>query len=338
MDGGRAERNSHPAYDERVANTDLSLDELRRFRPEIDEPDDFDDFWVGTLAEARAAGGDVELRPADTPITEFVVEDLTFPGFAGDPIRGWVIRPRGDEARPTIVEYIGYGGGRGIPGERLAWASAGYTHVLMDTRGQGSGWGAGGDTPDPHGAGPATPGFMTRGIERPEDYYYRRLFTDAVRLLDVVGDLPSVDASRVAVTGGSQGGGISIAAAALSRVARAVLPDVPFLCCFRRAVELTPEPPFTEIAKYLAVHRDREASTFRTLSYFDGANFATRIRQPALFSVALMDAVVLPSTVFGAYNRLASEDRSIDVYAFNGHEGGQAHHWVKQARWLADRI
>lgn len=321
-----------------VANTDLPLDELRRFRPEVEEPADFDDFWARTLAEARAAGGEVELRPADTPITELVVEDLAFPGFAGEPIRGWVVRPRGAGPHPTVVEYLGYGGGRGIPGERIAWAAAGYVHILMDTRGQGSAWGAGGDTPDPHGAGPAAPGFLTRGIERPDSYYYRRLFTDAVRLLDVVGELPFVDAARVAVTGGSQGGGISIAAAALSPVPRALLPDVPFLCCFRRAVELTPEPPFTEVARYLSVHRDRERDVFRTLSYFDGANFATRIRQPALFSVALMDPTVLPSTVFGAFNRLASDDRTIEVYPFNGHEGGQAHHWLAQARWLAERL
>ena len=68
-----------------------------------------------------------------------------------------------------MVEYVGYNGGRGLPGEKLAWAAAGYVHVLMDTRGQGSGWGNGGDTADPHGSGAATAGFMTRGIHEPRD-------------------------------------------------------------------------------------------------------------------------------------------------------------------------
>ncbi len=318
--------------------SDLPLDELRDFRADTLEPGDFDRFWADTMGEARAHRGGAELKRADTPISELVVEDLTFPGFAGEPIRGWITRPRTQERRPTVVEYIGYNGGRGVPGERLAWAAAGYVHVLMDTRGQGSGWGSGGDTPDPHGSGPSVPGFMTRGIEHPANYYYRRVFTDAVRLVDAVQELPFVDGDRIAVTGASQGGGIAIAAAALSPTVRAVMPDVPFLCAFRRAVERTPQPPFSEIARYLAVHRGQEDTVFSTLSYFDGANFAKRITQPALFSAALMDDIVLPSTIFAAYNRLASSDRHIEVYAFNGHEGGQLHHWATQARWLAERL
>lgn len=276
--------------------------------------------------------------PAQTPIDQLIVEDLTFPGFGGEAIRGWVTRPRTDEPLPTVVEYIGYNGGRGIPGERLQWAAAGYVHVLMDTRGQGSGWGSGGDTPDPHGSGPAVAGFMTKGIESPDSYYYRRVYTDAVRLLDLVATLPFVDPARIAVTGASQGGGISLAAAALHDGVAAVLPDVPFLCHFRRSAELTPELPFSELRRYLAVHRDDEERVFETLSYFDGANLARRITAPAYFSVALMDDIVLPSSVFAAYNRLASTDREIAVYSFNGHEGGQIRQWIAQVAWLAERF
>lgn len=321
-----------------MPNTDLSLEQLREYRPTVAEPEDFDVFWADTLTEARASGGMPELRPATTPITQFFVEDLVFPGFAGDPVRGWIVRPKSAVPLPTVVEFLGYGGGRGLPGERLQWAAAGYVHVLMDTRGQGSAWGTGGDTPDPHGSGPAAPGFMTRGILDPADYYYRRVFTDAVRLIDAVGGLPFVDADRIAVTGGSQGGAISLAAAALHPAVRAVMPEVPFLCHFRRSVELTPDPPFTEITRYLAVHRDQEEAVFRTLSYFDGVNLARRITAPALFSAALMDPIVLPSTVFAAFHHLASRDRQIEVYPFNGHEGGQLLHWMVQADWLAQRL
>jgi cephalosporin-C deacetylase len=141
------------------------------------------------------------------------------------------------------------------------------------------------------------------------------------------------------VTGASQGGGISIAAAALAGdLVAACLPDVPFLCHFRRAVELTPELPFTEISRYLAVHRGSEEAVFRTLSYFDGAVLARRAQVPAFFSVALMDAIVLPSTVYAAYNGYGGQDRSIEVYRWNGHEGGQVPHWIRQADWLRSRL
>jgi cephalosporin-C deacetylase len=99
-----------------------------------------------------------------------------------------------------VVEFIGYSGGRDVPGASLYWASAGYTHLVVDTRGQGSAWGGGGDTADPHGSGPHAPGFVTMGIEDPKSYYYRRVFTDAVRAVEAVRSLPDVDPTKIART------------------------------------------------------------------------------------------------------------------------------------------
>jgi len=321
--------------------TDLPLAQLREYRPDIIVPDDFESFWGSTLDHARGLARPAELGDPDPGFPEVIVQDLTFSGFGGEPIKGWVVRPRGSDTapHPAVIEYIGYNGGRGLPAERLHWAASGYVHIVMDTRGQGSGWGNGGATPDPHGSGPAPEGYMTRGVDSPENYYYRRVFTDAALLVDVAAGFDFVDASRIAVTGTSQGGGIALAAGALAagRVA-AVMPDVPFLCDFRHSVEATPTPPFTEIVRYLAVHRDHVDMVFRTLSYFDGALMASRSAAPAIFSVALMDAIVLPSSVFAAYNSYGGPDRTIEVYPFNGHEGGQLHHWLRQRRWLADRF
>lgn len=318
--------------------TDLTLAELREFRPDVAEPADFDAFWTRTLEESRAAGGEATLTPATTPVNQLVVEDLTFPGFNGEPIRAWVTRPRTDSPLPAVIEYIGYNGGRGLPGERLQWAAAGYVHVLMDTRGQGSAYGGGGHTPDPHGSEGSVAGWMTKGISSPETYYYRRVYTDGVRLVDAVRQFPFVDPDRISVTGGSQGGGISVAVAGLSGDVFAVMPDVPYLAHFQRAVELTPQLPFTEVTQYLSVHRDREDVVFNTLSYFDGVNFARRIKAPSLYSVALMDPIVLPSTVFASYNHVPAADKEIAVYKYNGHEGGQIHQWVRQTQWLAERL
>ncbi|MFP3416065.1 acetylxylan esterase, partial [Bacillus sp. SIMBA_074] len=88
---------------------------LLAFRPEVQEPADFDAFWERTIAEARAAGGTPELTPADTPVTQLIVEDLVFPGFGGEPVRAWVSRPlNADGPLPAVVQFQGYGGGRGI--------------------------------------------------------------------------------------------------------------------------------------------------------------------------------------------------------------------------------
>lgn len=317
---------------------DLSPEQLRSYRPEVAEPADFDAFWDRTIAESRALATAPDVRRVDSPLANVEVYDVTFSGFAGDPVSAWLILPAGDsEPLPAVVEYVGYGGGRGLPHERLAWASAGYAYLRMDTRGQGGGWGTGGSTADPHGSGGATPGFMTRGIAHQDDYYYRRVFTDAVRAVDTVRELERVDAARVAVTGASQGGGIAIAAAGLSDGLVAVMPDVPFLCHFERAVGLTDRDPYQEIVRYLAVHRDAGETVFRTLSYFDGVNFARRATAPALFSVAHMDAVCPPSTVYAAKNTWAAS-ADITDYHFNGHEGGEGLHWPRQAAFLAAQL
>lgn len=315
--------------------TDLPLEQLRDYRPEVREPEDFDDFWATTLAEARHAPGEATSTPARTPVSAVQVQDLTFPGFAGDPVKAWFLSPPGEGPFPCVVEFLGYGGGRGLPHERLAWAAAGYAHLVMDTRGQGSAWGSGGGTPDPHGSGPSYPGVLTRGIDAPHTYYYRRLITDAVRAVDHVLTRPEVDPDRVAVVGTSQGGGLALAAGALHPGVGAVVADVPFLCHFRRAVEVTDASPYSEITAYLAVHRGAEEQVFRTLSYVDGVLMARRVTAPTMISVALMDVTCPPSTIFAAANALRRPPQ-LEVYPFNDHEGGAQEQWVRAVRWLGN--
>jgi cephalosporin-C deacetylase len=232
-----------------------------------------------------------------------------------------------------VVQYQGYNGGRGLAHEHVFWALAGYAHLVVDTRGQGSGW-AVGDTGDPVGSAASQPGFLTRGIESPYDYYYRRVYVDAVRALDVVRSHPLVDPTRVFATGASQGGGITLAVAALTDWVAAIMPDVPFLCDFRRASRICLSDPYGELVRYLKAHRDSVARVFATLAYFDAAVLARRGTVPALFSVAVMDEVCPPSTVFAAYNAYGGP-KDIVVYEYNDHEGGEAFQREKQLRWLA---
>ncbi len=198
-----------------MAFFDLSFDELQRYLPPREEPPDFDAFWQATLEEARMHPLDVHFEPYDAGLATVETFDVTFRGYGGQPIKGWLLLPRHvSHPLPAVVEYIGYGGGRGFPTDWLLWSAAGYAHLVMDTRGQGSAW-LKGDTPDPEpeGSNPHHPGFMTRGIVSPYTYYYRRVFTDAVRAVEAARAHPAIDAGRIAVTGGSQGGGIALAVA-----------------------------------------------------------------------------------------------------------------------------
>ncbi len=317
---------------------DLPLDEARVYRPQLTVPDDLEEFWSGTLA--RIGGSAATLTRVDSGMVSVETYDVTLAGFDGDPIRAWLhlpAEPLRTGPLPGVVQYQGYNGGRGLAHEQIFWANAGYAHLVVDTRGQGSGWTTGA-TGDPAGSGPTQPGFLTRGIENPHTYYYRRVFADAVAALEVLRGHDLVDPARVAVAGGSQGGGIATAVAALAPSAVAALMcDVPFLCDFRRAAAISPAEPYGELVRYLAAHRDLVEQTFTTLSYFDAAVLGRLATAPSLWSVAMMDVTCPPSTVFAAYNWYAGP-KEIEVYEFNDHEGGDAFQRTRQLSWLASVI
>lgn len=329
-----------------MAFFDLPLDQLRNHRPDVREPDDFVDFWRATLDEAAQVDLDVRVEPLESPQKLVKVHDLTFAGHGGTDVRGWFFTPAGASAPlPTVVSFLGYSGGRGMP---LVgpWVPAGYAHLVMDTRGQG--WRSATTFPgttdaDPASGTSAVPGLMTRGIGSRETYYYRRLFVDAVRAVQVARGLDQVDPSRVFVQGGSQGGALSIAASGLCAMAEVslagALVDVPFLCHFERAIGLTNARPYGEVSEYLASHPHELEQVMEVLSYFDAVNLGRHAEVPALFSVALMDEVCPPSTVFAAYNwwgaaQEETPETEIRVYPHNGHEGGREIQTWEGLAWL----
>lgn len=315
---------------------DLPLEQLRDYQPELEEPADFDEFWAATLEQTRAFPLAASFVPVDSLLATVEVFDVRFAGYGGTPIAGWLILPRHRDAPlPCVVEYIGYGGGRGLPHDWLDWSAFGYAHLVMDTRGQGSSWRSG-VTSDVHPAGfaPHVPGFLTLGLPNRDDYYYRRLYADAARAVEAARAHPGVDGSRIAVAGGSQGGGLAIAAASLAGNVQAAMPDVPFLSHFRRAVDLAGGAPYTELLNWCRVHSDLAEDAFATLRYFDVAILGRRASAAALFSVGLLDPTCPPSTVYAAYNNYGGADKDIRVWPWHEHEVGPGRQRAEQAAWL----
>lgn len=320
-----------------MAFFDLPYEQLLTYKPPRNEPVDFDAFWQSTLAETRQYPLNPRFQPYQPGLKTLEVFDASFAGFGGQEIKAWMILPAQNRGKlPCVVEYIGYGGGRGSPLDYLTWPAAGYATFVMDTRGQGSTWQPG-DTPDPEpvGTNPHHPGFMTRGVLNPHTYYYRRVFADAVRAIEAAQSFAGVDAGRIAVTGGSQGGGITLAAAGLSPDVKVAMPDVPFLCHYRRATQLVDTLPYGEITNFCKVHRDKVEQVFQTLAYFDGMSFSARAGATALFSVGLMDTICPPSTVYAAYNHYAGP-KEIRVYEYNNHEGGATYQAEAKLKFLQD--
>ncbi len=327
-----------------MAYFDLALDDLRAYRPEVAEPDDFDEFWASSIEQARSHELNLRTEQIDARAALIDVYDVTFAGFGGQDVKGWLRVPAGNTDRlPTVVSYIGYSGGRGMP-LVTPWVAAGYAHLELDTRGQG--WNtvtSFESTPDADAnAGNGNPGRMTQGIADPATYYYRRLLIDVVRSIDAALASDHVDPAKIFVTGGSQGGGMAIAAAGLAKLAgqqlAGALPDVPFLSHFARAITLTDSYPYKEISDHLKARPGDLDQVLTTLSYFDGVNFSRRASCPTLFSVAMMDQICPPSTVFASFNAWGAKDRQIEVYPHNGHEGGRELQTWAKLDWVRDRL
>jgi cephalosporin-C deacetylase len=350
-----------------MVQVDLPIEQLRTYRNPRPAPPGLGEYWDRTLAQSRAAAGPVRADRVDVGLRTVTCYDVTFPGFAGEDVRAWWLVPvlpdgvagalpdgvagagtdgvagagtngrGGTGSLPVVVEFLGYGGGRGLPHERLTWASHGFAQLVVDSRGQGSIWNTG-DTADPHGSAGGGVGLLTKGVDHPDHLYYRRLLTDAVLAVDAAAHLPGADPSRIGTLGHSQGGALALAAAALHPAVGAVGARAPFLCGIARALEVTDAQPYGDLARYLAVHRTRAEDVLAVLDHVDVSFLTPRLRCPTWISVGLADPICPPSGVFGAINAIEAITPEVRTWPYGGHEAGGAHDDAHLAGWLAEHL
>src|ERR1019366_10253774 len=206
-----------------MPSIDMPLEQMRQYRPSLYREADFDSFWDTTMTAAVGQALNAELIPYDLPARGLECYAVRFDGFEGGRLAGWYVRPEKQGKFPGVCFYHGYSMRGPRPLDLIQLASQGICVLSMDCRGQnGQSQDAVASTEGNH------LGWMTKGIRDPHHYYYRYVYADAVRALELLARREEVDGQRLAITGGSQGGGLALAVSALSDRPVLSLPDIPF--------------------------------------------------------------------------------------------------------------
>ena len=268
--------------------------DLEAFSTQVTCPDDFDDFWSGTLEMLSG----ISLKSVITaePIRsndDVDVFHVTFLSLGGLEISAWYSLPtKGDGPFPAIVNFPGY---KSEPPVRRDWGKKGVAVLSVAVRGK---------LMSSSEFNPGYPGLLTAGLESKENYGYRGVISDCVRAVDFLHSRPEIDPERIYACGSSQGGGLTLITAALRPEIKGGVAGYPFLCCYPEAMTMFQSYPYEELACYARAYPGEEEQMLETLRYFDAVNFAPRIKCPMVVGIALDDEVCPPETSYAAYDAL----------------------------------
>lgn len=302
---------------------DLPREELETYVGRNPKPSDFDQFWQDGLAQMHAVAPNVEAIDADFQTDFARCSHLYFNGVDGARIHAKMLQPKSststDSQSPAIIQFHGYSMNAGNWFEKLGYVANGFTVVAMDCRGQG------GYSEDVGGVqGWTLNGHIVRGLDHaPNKMLFRQIFLDTAQLAGIVMEMDHVDATRVGVMGASQGGGLTIACAALEPRVKLAAPIYPFLCDYKRVWEMDlAQDAYDELQTWFRrfdpLH-EREDDIFTQLGYIDVQHLADRIEAEVMMSTGLMDKICPPSTQFAAYNKINAK-KSLRIYPDFGHE------------------
>lgn len=298
----------------------MSLEKLREYRGRNPRPADFDEFWDSSLAEMNAIDPRAEFKPYPLQSKIADLYELTFTSTKGARIYAKFAKPKKITGKaPAILQFHGLSGDSGDWCKLLSDVSQGFVVAAMDSRGQG---GYSEDVGGTSGSTYSTP--FVHGLDGdPKDMYCRNLFLDTAMLARIVMGLDYVDENRVATTGGSQGGGLALACAALVPSIRLCAASYPYMSDYKRVFEMDLNKGAYEGLRYYFRNFDpthaREEEIFTKLGYIDIQFLAPRIRAKVLMATGLMDTTCPPSTQFAAYNKITSE-KEVVIYPDYGHE------------------
>lgn len=303
-----------------MALVDMPLEQLWNYRGTNPRPADFDQFWDKSHDEILSVDPAVELKKADFQAPGIECLDMFYTSAKGARIHAKLCKPKNaSDKMPAVLKFHGYTGSAGDWAELLGYAGCGFIIAAMDCRGQG------GLSQDVNPVdGYTYQGQIIRGLQNPPDnLLFRDIYLDTAMLARIVLDMPETDSSRLGAFGGSQGGGLTLACAALEPRVSRIASVFPFLCDYQRVWSLDLETqPYDELKQYFRrfdpLHQ-KETEVFTKLGYIDCYHLSEKIKAKTLMFVGLRDTICPPSSIFAAYNNIKA-DKKLEIFPDFGHE------------------
>ena len=265
---------------------------------------DITEFWDRTTKEL----GQTKINPTVTEAPEqsgreFVTYQVVMDSFHDRRIRAWYSVPIDSPPNrrlPGVLAVPGYGGVKVIPTHLVL---NGFAVLTLHPRGQGESsqeWQLDYGTK------------LTYHLEDKEEYYYRGAYMDCLRGLDFLCSCPEVDEQRLGMWSRSQGGGFTLATAALDSRLKAAVAEEPFLCNYPVAAGLSSNP-YRELRDYLGQHPEQLDAAMETLAYFDCMNLSDRVQCPTLVDIGMKDEVCPYGTIMPMFERIPAP-KALHVY------------------------
>ena len=271
-------------------------------QPTVENPTDFKQFWDQAKTELSKIPLDAKMTLLPDRCTENVnVYHVNLQNFRlGSRLYGILCIPKKEGKYPALLKVPG-AGVRPYAGD-VAMAEKGIItfeigihgiSVTMDT-----------SVYSDLGNG-ALNQYYNYNLDNRDRYYYKRVYVGCVRANDFLVSLPQYDGTNLAVTGGSQGGALSIVTAALDE-------RVKYLAAFY--------PALSDVTGYLNGRAggwphmfDKNNLPFNnlkekkeTIKYYDVVNFARHVKVPGLYSWGFNDETCSPTSMYASYNVISA--------------------------------
>lgn len=268
-----------------------------KIQPVVRDPEDFDAFWQSAREDLAKVPLDARRTLVPELSTATVdVYHVSLQNVGRARVFGMLAEPKAPGKYPAILGVPGAGVSKIPP--MIELAEKGAITMAIGIHGIPL-------TLDPGvytalGSG-ALNGYWAYNLDSRDRYYYRRVYLGCLRANDYLTSLPSWNGRDLAVTGGSQGGALSIVTAGFDPRVKALAASYPALADMAGYTEGR-AGGWPHVFRASGANSQRTKEKLETAAYYDVVNFARRVKVPGIYTWGYNDQTCPPTSMYAAYN------------------------------------